>query len=193
MEGEQVIEKILSDARAEADRIKKQAEEKRAEQKAKADEQLNDYRKQSEQLAAKAGEDTKNQMLAAARMQIAKEYLAEKVKILDEVFEQAQQRLKRMGDEDYRKLMAKLMAGAVETGDEEVVIDKDEKRIDASLIQLVNAEKKSNLKPAGEREDIGGGFILRRGKIKNNLSLGVLLGQARKELEIELAKMLFPA
>jgi vacuolar-type H+-ATPase subunit E/Vma4 len=42
-----------------------------------------------------------------------------------------------------------------------------------------------------ERQDLGGGFILRRGKIKTNVSFEVLLDQARKELEIELAKELF--
>jgi hypothetical protein len=42
---------------------------------------------------------------------------------------------------------------------------------------------------AREKQDLGGGFILRRGKIKNNVSFEVLLTQARKELEIDLAKM----
>jgi len=42
-----------------------------------------------------------------------------------------------------------------------------------------------------ERQDLRGGFVLRRGKIKNNVSFEVLLNQARKKLEIELAKELF--
>ena len=197
MEGEQVIEKILSDAKAEADKIKKDAQAAQAEQKAKLDAQLKQFAGQTKQLAAKAGVDTKNQMLASARMKLAKEFLAEKAKILDGVFAQAAQQLKTMADDEYRKLMTKLMAAAVETGDEQVVIDKDEKRIDESLINQVNsqlaAQKKSNLKLAAERENIGGGFILKRGKIKNNLSLGILLEQAREELEIELAGILFAA
>jgi vacuolar-type H+-ATPase subunit E/Vma4 len=44
---------------------------------------------------------------------------------------------------------------------------------------------------ADEKQDLGAGFILRRGKIKTNVSLDVLLERARKELEIELAKELF--
>jgi hypothetical protein len=42
-----------------------------------------------------------------------------------------------------------------------------------------------------QKQDIGAGFILKRGKIKTNVSIQVLLEQARKELEIELAKELF--
>ena len=156
---------------------------------------MDKYKKQTEALAQKAGKDKKLHLLAAARMDIAKEFLVEKRRILDEVFAQARERLQNLPDDDYRKLMTKLMLGAVETGDEEVIIDKEETRIDQAFIEQVNSKlapgQKGNLRLADERQNLGGGFILRRGKIKNNVSLEVLLAQARKELEIELAKELF--
>ncbi len=195
MEAEEVVEKILSDAKAEAERIKKQADEKEAAEQAKLQEQLDEYKKQTKTLAQKAGKDKKLHLLAAARMDIAKEYLAEKRKILDEVFAQAREQLQNLPDDDYRRLMTRLMLGAVETGDEEVIIDNNEARIDQAFIEQVSRElgpgQKGNLRLAKERLNLGGGFILRRGKIKNNVSLEVLLAQARKELEIELAKELF--
>ena len=87
------------------------------------------------------------------------------------------------------------MLEAIETGDEEVVVDNNEKRINPEFIKLVNRELgpgyKGNLRLSHETADIGAGFILKRGKIKNNVSLPVLLTQARKELETELAKELF--
>ena len=36
-----------------------------------------------------------------------------------------------------------------------------------------------------------GGFLLQRGKVRTNVSLTVLVEQARKDLEIEVAKDLF--
>ena len=42
-----------------------------------------------------------------------------------------------------------------------------------------------------QTQNIGGGFILKRGRIKTNVSIQVLIEQARKDLEIELAKGLF--
>ncbi len=195
MEAEQVVEKILADAKAEADKIKQQAEEKRAEEQTKLDEQLNDYKKQTDILAQKAAKDKKLHLLAAARMDIAKDYLAEKRKILDEVFAQARQKLQNLPDGEYCKLMTKLMLKAVETGDEEVIVDNNEKRIDQKFIKHINRELgpgyKGNLRLADVRQNLGGGFILKKGKIKNNVSIEVLLAQARKELEIELAKELF--
>jgi V/A-type H+-transporting ATPase subunit E len=195
MEAEQVVEKILADAKAEAEKIKSEAQEKENAEQAKLDEQLSDYKKQTDIIAQKAGEDKKAHLLAAARMDIAKDYLAEKRKILDEVFAQARQKLQNLPDGEYCKLMTKLMLKAVETGDEEVIVDNNEKRIDQKFIKNINRELgpgyKGNLRLSGEKQNLGGGFILKRGKIKNNVSLEVLLNQARKELEIELAKKLF--
>lgn len=195
MEAQQVIEKIRSDAQAEADKIVKAAEAKAAEEKAKADAELAEYRKQAEALAQKAAEEEKSHILAAARMEAAQERLAEKTKILDSVFEQAQQRLTTLPDDEYRDMMKRLMPQVVETGQEEVLIGKNESRIDQRLLDEVNAglsgSKKGALKLAAERHHQQGGFILRRGKIKVNLTLPVLLGQARNELVIDLAKMLF--
>ncbi len=195
MEAQQVIEKILADAGDEAEKIKKQADEKESGEQEKFDEQLNEYKKQTKALAEKLAAEKKLHLLAAARMNIAKEKLDDKNKILDEVFEQAGQNLKNLPDDKYRELVTNLMLEAVETGDEEVIIDKEEKRIDAALINQVNkklgSDKKGNLKLSGEKMPVGGGFILRRGRVKTNVSFNVLLSRARKELEIDLAKELF--
>jgi len=197
MEAEQVVEKILADARAEAEKIKQQAQAKEAAEQAKLNEQLEQYKKQTEILAKKAGENERSHILAAARMDIAKQFLAEKRRILNEVFELARQQLRNLPDEEYRALCIKLMLNTVETGDEEVVIDKNEKRINQDLVDHVNQQlsssnkNKGNLKLSDQKQDLGAGFILKRGKIKTNVSIDVLLDQARKELEIELAKELF--
>jgi V/A-type H+-transporting ATPase subunit E len=195
MDAERVVTKILNDARAEAEKIAKQAEENEAAEQAKLARQLDHYRKQTEILAKKAGEDEESHILAAARMDIAKQLLAEKRKILDEVFQQARQRLQNLSDEEYRTLCTKLILETVETGEEEIVVDKSEKRLNQDLIDQVNqqlgSKGKGNLKLSDEKLNIGAGFVLKRGQIKTNVSLDVLLNQARKELEIDLAKELF--
>jgi V/A-type H+-transporting ATPase subunit E len=195
MEAEQVIEKILTDARAQAEKIKKESEEKQAAEQAKSNQQLSEHKKQTDTLAQKAAEDKKMHLLAAARMDIAKQHLTEKRKILDEVFDQAREQLQNLPDDEYRQLMTKLMLEAVETGDEEVIVDTNESRINQDLIDQVNARLndfgKGNLTFSDQRQDIGAGFILKHERIKTNVSLQVLLAQARKQLEIELANDLF--
>ncbi len=195
MEAEQVIDKILADAKAEAEKIKTQADEKEAAEQAKFNEQLEEHKKQTNALAEKLGSEKKLHVLAAARMDIAKEHLAEKSRILDEVFDQARQQLQKLSDDQYKTLCTNLMLEAVETGDEEVIIDTNEKRIDEKFIKQINnklgPERKGNLKLSRQTQPIGPGLNLKRGKIKNHVSLDVLLTQTRKDLEIDLVKDLF--
>ena len=101
MEAEQVVEKILADARSEADKIKKEADAKQAEELAQLDKQLRDYEKQTGALAEKAASDTKLHLLAKTRMDITKQYLAEKRKILDNVFDKALKELKALPGEQF--------------------------------------------------------------------------------------------
>lgn len=195
MDAEQVVKKILADADTEAAKIKAEADEKLTDEQSKLDEQLNEYKKQTDKLAQKAAQDTKDHLLAAARMDIAKQFLAEKRKIIDDIFDKARTQMQNLPDSDYTTLMTKLMLQAIETGDEEIIVGKDEKRIDQKFIKNINRELgpgfKGNLRLANETQNLTAGFILKRGKIKNNVSLDVLLHRARKELEIELAKKLF--
>src|SRR4030042_4124484 len=96
MEAEQVVEKILADAKAEADKIKKQAGDKQADEQVKFDEQLKEHKEQTKALAKKLAKEKKLHLLAAARMNIAKKHLAERYKILDEVFDQARENFKNL-------------------------------------------------------------------------------------------------
>ena len=195
MEAEPVIQKILADAKTEAQRIIKEAEEKESAEQAKLTSQLEEYKKQTEILADRAAKDEKSHILAAARMEIAGESLSEKIKILDEVFSRARRQLQNLPNDEYLKLIHKLMLDAVQAGNEEVIVDRNENRIDRQFIDAVNQQlgsgAKGNLKLSDEKQDIGGGFILRSGRIKTNVSFDVLLNRARNELEIELAKELF--
>jgi len=195
MDAKQVVEKILADAKIEAENISKQANDKEAFEKANFDAKLSDYKKQTDFLANKAGDEKRSHILAAVRMEVGKEFLAEKRAILDEVFVNAKEQIKKLSDDDYTKIFSKLMKEAVETGDEEVIVDAEDKHIDMEFIKQVNSDLgpdfKGNLRLADEKQNIGAGFILRRGKIKNNVSVGVLLDQARKDLEITLSKELF--
>lgn len=195
MQAEQVINKILADARAEAEKIRKQAEEREAAEQAKLDEQLAKFEEQTKAMADKAAADERSQRLAVARMEAAREYLAGKAALLDDVFAQARQRLQQLPDNEYRELMVRLMLAAVDSGEEEVITGKGDARVDQKLVTEVNDKLKGrgrgNLKLSDEKENLGGGFILRHGRIRTNVSINVLVARARQDLEIELAKDLF--
>ena len=190
MDVKDVIEKILADAGAEAEKIKAEAKEKAEQLQAELDAELTDFARQTETLVSAAARERKAQILAAARMEIAKDDLAAKKQLLDEVFERAVTAVKNLSDEEYHELMKKLIIEAVVTGDEEIVIGKDEKRIDQKLVKEINRHLgsgfKGNLRLADDTVDIEAGFILRRGKIRTNAGIEVLLAPARENLESKL-------
>jgi V/A-type H+-transporting ATPase subunit E len=195
MNAEQVVQKILSEAKAQAEKIVNDARDKAAEQKAQLDAEIAEFDARTDQLAKEAAEDKLKRMLANARMANAKETLAAKVQILERVFEKAKNAVSQLPDDQYLSLMASLMKKAVETGDEEVIVGKSEQRIDASFISKVNQELgsgfKGNLRLSGQRADIAGGFILARGKVQVNAGTDVLIDSLRETLEMELANELF--
>jgi len=193
MEANQVIEKILSDARAQADAIRRQEDATAGQQEEKLQIELQDYNKNTAELARKAAEEKKLQILARARMETAKEILAQKRKLIDEVFESAKDRLKKLPDNEYLDLMEKLILKAVQSGDEEAIVDKNETRISDNFLNRVNQKMSGSksLRICPDREQIGAGFILKKDKIKTNVTIEVLCKQARRNLEADLAKELF--
>ena len=195
MEAEQVIKKILGDARAEAKKIAEQAAEREDAEKARAKEEATQFNKETETMAEKAAADEMSQRLAVARMEAAKEYLTGKATIVDEVFAEARRTIEKLPDGEYRDLMTRLMLASVESGDEQVIAGKDDPRIDQKLVDGVNAtlkdQGKGNLTLSKDKHNLGGGFLLQHGKVRTNVTLDVLVQQARKDLEIELARDLF--
>lgn len=187
MSAEKVVEKILADAADEAAKIKAQAQEKTSAEKAEFDAAFADFNKETADLADAAGQDKERRILATARMDIAGETLKIKKQLLDDVFVQAFEEIKRMDNDKYLALTEKLIGTASETGDEEVLVGKNESRINSDFIKNLNGKLSSKLTLAETKANIEGGFILRRGKIKINVSLKVLLAQAKEELETKLA------
>lgn len=191
----QLVETIISQAKAEADRIRAEAQARINADQAAHEAELNRYREQTQQLAHAAAEDRKSRTLAAARMDIRKETLAAKVKWLDEVFARARREILSIPEEAYQELMATLMVRAIRTGDERIRIGRGETRINDHLIKQVNRRLgpgfKGNVQLDSQRADLEGGFLLIRGKIQVNAGIDVLIEQARQRLEMEFSRELF--
>lgn len=193
MDTNQVVEKILAIAEAEAEKIRTEADKKIKALKEAYEKELSKYRQETDRLAHIAGEERKNSVLAAARITIAKEMTGIKRKLLDTAIEKAGQKIKSLGDNEYLSIMEGLILRAVKSGNEEVVIDRNEKRIDETFIRNINQKlaAKGNLSLAAERANIKAGFILRENKTQVNAGLDVLLKEAGGQLESKLAEQLF--
>lgn len=197
MNADQVINKILSEAQQQADEISRQASDKCALQKQQTEEELANYRAETERLSGRAAEERFQRLLAGARMSNGQKVLSAKVAILNDVFAKAKEAVNKLPDEQYLSLMAAMMKQAVETGDEEVVVGINENRIDEAFVKKVSSDLgagfKGNLRLSDKRAEIAGGFILSRGKVRINASTDVLIDRLRESMEIELSRELLEA
>ena len=188
-----VSEKILADAKTEAQRIQAEADQQAREILTQADQEAGRRQVALDDDIQKATEAHRLQLLARARVQARLAELGVRQEMMQAVFDAATKQVAEMPAEAYRDLVKKWLVEAVEVGDERVVIGTDETRIDASLIDAANRElgERGHLALADQRRGIAGGVILARERTEVNASLEVMLQQVRRELETELARVLF--
>jgi V/A-type H+/Na+-transporting ATPase subunit E len=192
MDAEKIIKKILDEAHAEADKIMQENSKELERMKKKFASEVDEYKKETEDIAEKKASEKKRQMLAAGRIDAARMILKAKREGIDKVFDTAMEKLKTMEKDKYLELTASLVKAARPEGDCIMTIGKNESRISQDFVDKLNKELDSaKIKLSDERIDIAGGFILAKGNVRTNASLEVLMQMARKELEPELAGELF--
>ena len=210
---ERITEKILAEAREEADRILSSAEAEcariREEYAARADE----IRARLSAEAERVGTDMIAQAKATAATQKRNLVLETQSQLIDEVFEIALAQVSGQEGEKYVETLAGLLSAAEEIsrtlyGEEdamaperyeilmsardldrygEAVLDAVRKKLGAKL----EAQTLNKLVLSRQTLSTNGGLVLRCGNIEANCSLSLLFAQLREELESEVSHALF--
>lgn len=183
--------KIIEDAKKEAEKILKEAESKKdnilKEAKAKVDEIIKKAKIEYEEVKNREIENKK----VVAELEIGKQLLAAKRKLLEEVFNKLRLKMEGLPKGEYLSFFGRLLERAVETGDEEVVLGKNEKLLNGNFIQDINKRKGWNLKISNHRGNFEKGLILSRGDIEVNLSIDAIVKDVKEKWESEIVKKLF--
>ena len=111
--------------------------------------------------------------------------------LMSEAFDAALKQMTEMAPDKYVKFADKLMAQAVSTGKEVVLVGKNEKNLDQRWLDGYNASHGTSLTLSGEKLPISGGFVLRNDRIDTNCSWDMLVEDARADIESEVVKRLF--
>lgn len=197
MSAEKIVEKILSDARAEAQRVLESAHAQAAQIREQAQREA---QRQRELILAQAQQEAQSRrraQIAAATAEARNVVLESKRALLERAFKQAAERIAAMPMPDYKNWLLRLIVQAVETGDEEVILSPaDRQTLGEAFLKEANAQlakhgKKGALRLSVETRDIGRGFILKGTNSETNVTMATLLRRAKDELEIEVAQMLF--
>lgn len=194
---EQIIEKIEQETETKKDQIIGEAKAKAAEILQKAKEQAEEFYQDQIAAAKKRAEVDLGRGKAMTMLELRKEALAEKQKLIDEVFTQAANKLLVLSEKEYLEFIRKKLLETIETGQEEIGVSaKDQTRINQKFIQEINAElkrkgKKGAMSLAKSPRPIQGGFILSADQVEINCSLEAILKRRREEVEQEVAIKLF--
>lgn len=194
---EQLTNKILEDAKLQADRTIKQAQEEaqsildqaRKRTEAQCDKIITDAQQQAEEL--------KERLMSVAELNARKERLRVKQELIGQAFDQALERLCSLPEDQYFALLADLITMASTTGAETIVLaERDLKRLPPDFVANVNDKVKTKNRPgsmslARESAPIKGGFVLKAGKVSVNHSFEAVLKQNYDHLAMEVASLLF--
>ena len=193
---EDIIKKIKDDAQKQAESIFADAKQKR---KAMVEEASLKGAGLKNKIIVSAKEDAakqKGRLIATAFMGLKMQVLQEKQAALDEAFKKAQQALLTLDDASYKDLVRKMILKSAQTGDEEIIVSQNEKRIGEDLITDINKELKSKNKKGQLRlvrtdAQNTGGFILKGNKMLINNAFPVLLEELKPSLQKQIAETLF--
>jgi V/A-type H+-transporting ATPase subunit E len=192
---DKIVAKLISDAEAEAARILAEAEHEAGEIRRQGEEEAQAASEPILQAAEAEAQRRRRQHLALAELWARNKVLAAKREVLERVFQEAKERLGRLGSQEYRAFLKELLIRAAETGEEEIVLSP-RAVFDTNLLEEVNAElkragKAGSLKVAQEGRELDGGFVLRGRGYEVNVTFATLLRQAHEGLETEVARLLF--
>ena len=183
-----IVEKILSDANAEAQAIVAEAESKAAKIFADSSLRAEKFRRETEADVKQKTESIFEKKAADARLESAKLQLKEKRKAVDAVYAFALDKLVSLSKEDALKLTSILLDKYAEEGDELYFAENFKYADEVKILPVIKAK---SLKIAKERLPLDGGMKL-IGKVSDkDLSYGALLATDREAHQADLARELF--
>jgi len=192
-----INDKIISDAKIQANKIIAQAEDNATNIIKKGEKDADNVKKEILYKINQEASLKKGKILTEANLEAKKTILLEKHKIMEDVFTKALESIVRLSNQDYLQFIKKLILDNIESGDETIFTGSlDKNKISKDFIEEINKElktkgKKGELKLSTSYLPIKGGIIIGSGAIRKNISLELLLKNIREESEMQISKLLF--
>lgn len=188
MSKQEVVERILSDAKAEAAALIAEANRNAEAIAAEAGARCEALKRETEAEVAAYRQAALEKKQASARLESAKILLREKRKVVEYIYAQSLSRLLSLEKEDTLSLAQRLLSAYAEDGDE--IFFAENFRFEKEVLALPVAKEK-HIKLGDKRLKIDGGFCL-KGKVSDkDLSYSALLAADREAYEAQLAKEIF--
>jgi len=195
---EDILKGIDEKVKAEVARIKQEAEE---EKEKIIDDALKRAELQKERIISAGKKEIDGEMrrkLIQVRREEKRKTLDLKKKIMDEVFQEAKEKILTINSDEYLSLMKQIIFNNLNQGDEEIIFSpRDSKIIDREFVKEVeefvrSKGKTPKLKFLPELDDNERGFIIRSKDVQINCTVSSLFSALKDKIEIKVARILFP-
>ena len=190
---EKIIAHIQADAQAQADAILAQAEQQCASIREDYDKQAAELYAERIRSGVRACQDQADSRQRIEQMEARKTMLAVKQEMVEKSFAMAREKILKLPQEDYVSFLAKLAANASAGGDEEIILNaEDRARVGKAVVAAANKRLGGGKLSLSEKTgDFAGGLLLHRGNIEVNCTVELLLELCRGDMAAELAAVLF--
>ena len=191
------LDKILSSIKAESDEaVKARIDEanKRADDILKeARASVSNECSSIEENGKRSADDTLSRAESAAALLKRKTILAEKQSIIAQVFNEAEDKLASLPEDQYFDTILKIATKNALHGEGKIIFSaSDKKRLPSDFEKKLNsALKDGKLTVSDDTVETGGGFILSYGGIEENCTFKALIDAERETLTDKVSKVLF--
>ena len=176
---ENILNKIIEDAKTKADEIIKEAEEKQHLVVEKREDDAKFLADKINEISIKEREDILKRAKSSAELKARDDILAEKHKLIDKILKKAVAQLENLSEEDFVKFVKNNVKGVE---DKNSILDVPSK--------YRAAVKNANLGFKVSETDVERGFVLHNGNLIYNGDFKALVKSEREDLEKFLAEKL---
>ncbi len=188
MSVEAIVERIISDAEEEAKAIILSAEKRAEQTRAEAAERAEKYKNGTEAENAAKRTAILEGRAATARLDSSKIMLAEKRRVIDDIYIRALKELNALPKKDAVKFAERLISEHAEHGDEILFAENYAFAKEVAALDIV---KEKGLKFSTKTIPLEGGFILVGKNSDKDISYGALLAADREAMQAETAMKIF--
>lgn len=177
---ENLVEKILDDAKDRANSIMEDANRDREEILAAKIREANDNKKRLLDNAAREAELAKERVISSAELKARNQKLLAKQKTIEKTFDLAKEGLKSLEDERFTRFLIETIKSLDLSGDELLILPEDYKAKSSKLGIKISKD-----------EFVESGFLIKDKGIILNYKFDSLVDYYREELETVIASELF--
>lgn len=188
---EVIIDKIISDAKAQVDEIISKAQEEVKNIEKTTNDSIQKYRDVELPKGDKQAKEILSRKQMVTNLDCKKLVLSKKTAIIDSIFNSIASDLRKNKKQEYIDLIINMISKVCDDKDEVIISKFDKDIITDAVIEKAAKKSGKKISLSKKHRDFIGGVILSGEKFDKNLTLEVEFEEIKQQKELEITQILF--